>query len=85
MNLGQCKVEGKSYAFNDEFILNNCEEKCTCREDKSITCVPLCPLSLVRCSAGYKVEYYKEPNVGNSCSCSRSRCVEGKERNNIVP
>lgn len=67
----------KEYSVNEIFVPEDCSGECTCQAGGAIKCVPLCPPSQVRCSRGYKVEFYNDPVSGSSCSCKRSRCVLG--------
>lgn len=75
----ECLFEGVRYPVNKKFVDSTCRGYCKCKIDGLVSCVSLCPPSMVRCEPSQKKVRVKEPVPHSNCTCDQENCV------NIVP
>ena len=77
----QCVDDDMEYAVGDTYILSNCTQNCTCKENPDFPpapdCHDLCQKESPSCPFGTIPELFRQDFVGSKCTCNNTRCVKG--------
>lgn len=75
-----CKVGDEFYPANTIFVTKSCTSRCSCLEDGTLRCAPLCTDEVPVCEDNEKEVESHVPAENSNCSCVQKICtrVDGK-------
>ena len=75
-----CYHQGKEYKLGEKFISEDCSSRCSCDGWNKISCVSLCPPTVIQCKSDEIEEQQPFPIKDSHCTCRRPVCEKaGKE------
>ena len=63
------------YPVNSVFVTKSCTSRCSCLEDGSLRCAPLCIEDVPLCEDNEKEVESRKSVENSSCVCVEKRCV----------